>query len=458
MNIQMNKKPAEMTFSEFADAMKPSGAVNRFPAIGVGDDVYSYSVYMNGPMTRALPDHVLESTYKDVMLHALTEKLALNPASARDNLKVAEIVSVRSAWMSAVLESSTEIKPSPEIVHDYELLTKGLSHPWIVEQLNVQRALLSKLQPALAMAGVGKDVLPKNVSVGKVVAQDSNFTFQKTSDGEVVTHENRRLGAVPALNSDVSVLYYRGVGQVVSSLDKLVVSKPFIDAESKDLAVTVQDGVGIDQVVLFNSVTSFGNFIKAHGLSPDLMVEAMDVRKAWPKSPMVVASRELTKFPYIDDKSGCLAIGYKESNRDYTALFKSIDDMSSLAKEFNLGTKAIALAELVMSGLNANVSHEAFVQSMADRIEESEREIFIKTDALGYSNLSDPVKGMTYSGKIIAESSMHVAHHVGRGAIVIYDLRTLDKVPAIDDVVSIKFNGDRGVVNNLGKSSVGVGR
>ena len=72
MNNSNVKKPAEMSFAEFADAMKPTGAVNRFPAIGAGNDVYSY--------------------------------------------------------------------------------------------------------------------------------QDLNFTFQKTSDGEVVTHENRRLGSMPMLN------------------------------------------------------------------------------------------------------------------------------------------------------------------------------------------------------------------------------------------------------------------
>ena len=57
------KTPAEMSFAEFANAVKPSGAVNRFPSIGVGVDVYSYSVYMNGPLAAELPEHAREHAF-----------------------------------------------------------------------------------------------------------------------------------------------------------------------------------------------------------------------------------------------------------------------------------------------------------------------------------------------------------------------------------------------------------
>lgn len=280
------KNPAEMSFSDFAEAMKPSGAVNRFPAIGAGLDMYSYSVYMNGPMTKALPEHALEHTFKDVMVIALTDKLGLNPGVARDNLKVAEVVALRSTWMSAVLEASTDIALSPAVISDYEKLTDGLSHPWIASELDKQRLLSKKLSPSMAMAGVLKDVIPRETSVGQVIGQDSDFTFQQTQDGEIVTHENRRLAAMPALGAEITVLYYRGTGQVVNSLDKVKVSAPFIDDASDDLGVMVDDGLGSEQLVLFNSMSSFSKFVRAHGMDQELVAHAIAVREAKPKAAL----------------------------------------------------------------------------------------------------------------------------------------------------------------------------
>ena len=94
------KKPHEMTFSEFAESVRPSGAVNRMPQLGTGQEVLTYSVYMNGPAAEELSGDAQEHHYRDVMLHALTEKLGLNPEAFRDNLKVAELVATRSAWMT----------------------------------------------------------------------------------------------------------------------------------------------------------------------------------------------------------------------------------------------------------------------------------------------------------------------------------------------------------------------
>ena len=185
----------------------------------------------------------------------------------------------------------------------------------------------------------------------------------------------------------------------------------------------------------------------------------MDARTASPKASAVAARpRELTGFPYVDEKSGCLAIGYTESGREYTALFKSVEDMSMLATEFNLGTKALALAELVISELKVNVSEEKFVQDMDEQIKESETELFSKTWELGFTEINDPAKDAHYLGKIIAESKLHVAQSIGQGKVVIYDLRSLDKAVKVGDQIAVKFNGVRGVVNTQEKAAAGVGR
>ena len=453
-----SKKPAEMSFAEFADSMKPSGAVNRFPTVGAGADVYSYSVYMNGPMTAALPVHALEHTFKDVTLHALTEKLQLNSASARDNLKVAEVVALRSTWMSAVLESSVEAKLSNQVVADYELLTNGMKHPWIVGELDKQRALLSKLQPALMKMGLAKDVIPRETSIGKVVGQDSNFTFQKTRDGEVVTHENRRLDAMPAVGSDVTVSYYRGTGQVVNSLEKLKVSAPFIDPVSEDLAVMLEDGKGLEQVVLFNSMTSFGKFVKAHGVDDVAMKQAMAAREATPKAVARAPKRDLVTHPYLDALSGCLAVDYRENGIVYSAMFGSSAVLASLASEFGMGAADVNLAAALESGELANLSVSGVqnVQQTKDELSELDLRAALKT--MGHLDVRRPVSGQSFSGKVVAVAALHVAVHIGRGAIVICDLRSLDKTAAKGDSIAVKYDGVRGRVTSMEKAAGGVGR
>lgn len=457
------KKPFEMTFEEFAAAVRPSGAVNRFPPIGAGFDVFSYTVYMNGPLASALPVHSREHTFKDVTLHALTEKLKLSPESARDNLKVAELVALRSSWMSAVLESSVLQPSSERIVDDYTLLTNGMTHPWITGELQKQRALSSKLQPMLARAAANignalKDVVPYETSVGMVVAQDLDFTVQQTTDGEVVTHENRRLNTLPVVGSKVMVSYYRGSGQVVNSLENVKISPPFIDANSSDLAVRLEDGEGVAQVILFNSISGFEKFVKAHALSPDLVRQAMDVREAMPKVAEPVPSRELVASPYLDKKSGCLAIGYKEHGVEYSALFSSAGEMASLAKNFDLGPNAIAKAR----ALEASSRGKSSVSEVADRDDWKERssDTDLRADlvAMGHADIQQRVNGSSYVGKVVAERPLHVAQHIGRGTVVIHDLRTLDKVPAVGDTLTVKYENGRGRVTDMAKADKDMGR
>ena len=448
--------PSEMTFAQFAEAMQPSGAVNRFPSIGNGPDVYSYSVYMNGPLTAQIPMHAEEHTFKDVMLHALTEKLNLNSASARDNLKVAEVVALRSTWMSAVLERTSDKPLSAEVLKDYELLSDGLKHPWIVGELDAQRALMSKLEPALLQVNLQKDILPKEMSMGTILAQDQDFTFQKTKDGEVVTHENRRLNDIPAVGTEVMVSYYRGHGQVVNSLENLKVSPPFIDPLGGDLAVMLEDGKGFEQVVLFNSLSGFEKFVVMHGLDTDMVRQAIDARDASPKEVPALPIRSLLKPPYVDSDSRCIAVDYKENAVAYTALFRSAQEMALVAGEFGLSEMHITIGkELEAKGVSNTLDSD----KSKLKVQTSEEAMRTKLKANGYENFKDSsLDGQTYVGKVVEVSSLHVAQDVGRRVVAIHDVRTLDKLPMKGDSMAVKFSNGRGRVDDLVKGSQDLGR
>lgn len=448
--------PSEISFSDFAELMQPSGAVNRFPAIGKGPDVYSYTVYMNGPMNSGIPGHSLEHTFKDVMLHALTDKLGLNSASARDNLKVAEVVALRGAWMSSVLERSSGAALSDEVVKDYELLSDGLTHPWIVGELDAQRALMSKLEPALLQANIEKDIVPREMSIGKILAQDENFTFQKTNDGEVVTHENRRLEETPAVGTEVTVSYYRGHGQVVNSLENLKVSPPFLDPIDGDLAVMLEDGKGFEQVILFNSLTAFEKFISSHGLDRDMVRQAIDVREASPKIAPPVPVREVINAPYVDALSGSLAVDYKENSTVSTALFRDANELAMLAGTFGLGKEAVATAKKLEEAGLSNVPNNSISKLKTQASVESLQD---KLQSRGFDNfLPAGIEGKSYIGKVVEVSLLHIAQDTGRGAIVIHDKRALDKLPLKGDMMTVKIQDGRGKVEDMAKDSQSVGR
>ena len=447
-----------MSFRDFAESVRPTGAINRYPSIG-GQSVFSYSVYMNGLVAQTLPEHAREHLIEDLPLHALTQELQLDKTSARDNLKVAELVGLRGAWMSAVMESSVALAGglSDQVVEDYGLLVAGLKHPWIIEQLDTQRMLAAKLQPALERAGAAvgaavRDLPPKEVSVGTVVAQDNDFTIQQTAEGEVVTHENRRLSMVPTMGSEVTVSYYRGSGQVVQSLANLKVSPPFIDPVSGDLSVILEDGKGVEQMILFNSVSGFEKFVQAHGMSGDLVRQAIDVREASPKLVEPAAKREISSAAHIDPKSGCLAIDYKEKGATFTALFRSASEMASVAKDFGLGAQAVAAAEALEVNLRARTFRDetACLNAVLDDLV-----------GQGYdANSIHPtsVEGKTYIGKVVAVGALHVAQDLGRKTVAIHDLRNLDKVANVGDNLTVKFEGGRGIVTDMVRASKDVGR
>lgn len=317
------KRPCEMLFGEFAESVKPSGAANRLPQLGSGQEVLSYSVYMNGPLVTAMPEEAREHVYRDVMLHALTEKLGLNSESFRDNLKVAELVATRAAYMSVVLDASTRkgfeadvYKPAPEVMSDYETLTKGLDHPWFRKQLDMQRALSASLQPALSTAAgvlgmTVAEIMPEEVTCGVVVSQNLDFTVQSNGNGSVVAHENRRLAELPVVGQDVTVVYYRGNGQVFANEKSLDVSAPFVDAKTGDLAVTLLNGSSQgQQVVLFNGLASFAKFVEEQDLDKKLVEQAIEARTATPKKSEVKGAGAEIKtavkemVAWVDDRVG----------------------------------------------------------------------------------------------------------------------------------------------------------
>lgn len=287
------QQPYEMRFADFAAQAQLSGAVNRVPDQSTDSVRTSFSVYFNGPVADVLPVGEAEQEYEEERTATVTARLGLDVASPRDKLKTAELIALRSAWMSSVMDApSSSVQGgfalSPEVLADYESLIDGFGHPWIEAQVLQQQAMAGNLPQVLTAAGesVGRSVtdqIPDELSQGVVVAQSQDFTLQATQNG-VVTHENRRLSAVPAVGADVTVLYYKGGGQVIDNGQQLAVSSPFIEPRSGDLAIGVVDGHDKSQkVLLFNGVASFAQFVALQGLNRQLVEQALDVRAASPK-------------------------------------------------------------------------------------------------------------------------------------------------------------------------------
>lgn len=446
------KKPFEMSFAEFADSVKPSGAVNKLPAIGGGSDVYSYSVYMNGPLANELPIDAQDFQFKDVHVYALTEKLGLNSGSFRDNLKASELVATRSAWMSSVLEHSGRGGILTEDVSlDYALLSPGMVHPWIVAEIAKQKLVFLGLQPALdsagrAVGGVVVDRSPDVISTGKVVSSNSDFTVQATTAGEVVTHENRRLGAVPVVGQTVTVAYYRGNGQVFENLENSKVSAPFIDKVTGDIAISLNDELGAaKQVVLFSSIVPFSKFVEEQGLDAALIGQAINARVETPKIvPMKnLPKRELVGQIFVDETSGCLAQTYEENGQEHTVLFSSSDAMASYAKDFGLNDNDIAFAEHI------ETEQRLFMDKDGRHSLDSLR---TKLSTVGVNEVYiDPSVSRRYEGKIVETSELHVMQRLSPSTAVIHDKRNLDKTPNDGDLMTVLYENGRGRVADVVK-------
>lgn len=460
----MSKPAHEMTFAEFAGAVNPSGAVNRLPQIGQGHDVLIYQTYMNGELAAALPDDVREFQYSDVLLHKVTEKLGLNPDNFRDNLKVAEVVAVRAAYMGAILYATTHglngERPhvSDVVLSEYEALTAGLSHPWIVEQIETQRAKSQNLTPVLEQASalLGKDIAdraPYELNKGAIVSQNPDFTVQNLGEGGVVIHDNSRLMSIPQVGDDVTITYYRGHGQVFDNTQDIELSKPFLDPKNNDLAILAKDRKsGKEQMVVFNSITAFSAFVKAQGLEDALIEKGMDVLATKPKAPpkekpVRTPAADVT----VDEKTGALAMDYMENNIRYTVLFSGAAEMARLAPEFGMGDKEVE------AGRRLEGEIALFGGSKAIQIEKSLKQAKeIAANICDMSAVANETAGRRYAGQVIGETAHHIIQDVGRKSGVIHEKMKLDKVPAVGQKLTISYGNGRATVAD--RSSSGIGR
>lgn len=441
------KQPHEMTFSEFVEAVKPSAGMNRWPQLGEAKEVVSYSVYMNGEIVDRLPQAAREQEYRDVALHALTEKLGLDSHSLRDNLKVAEVVAVRHAYMTAVLEASMAFALSPEVQDDYALLTNQMSHPIIQAQIEEQKRQSMMLSPVLAQAEKVLGVTPHEkeaagVSRGAVISQNEEFTVQDIGHGAVVVHENRRLQSVAPIGKNVTVVYYRGKGQIFENIQQMAFSEQYIDDKSGDLAVNLVDRAGeVKGIVLFNSMAMVAQFANEHGLGEDFVKTAFALREAAPKKMVESVARVIDGGPYIDSQSGLIAFDFREGAIKYTAVFKSAAELNQHAAQLGASAdfqKQADLAESLQRAGNVLLDEtKSFGQAMSEA-----------QDRVGFDGVIKlaNVKNGRYAGRVIATTPMHVAQDTGRNEVMIHDKRNLDKIPLAGERMSVKYQDGKGEV------------
>lgn len=351
--LAVARKPYEMSFAEFAETVKPSGAVNRWPDIGGAKEVLSYSVYMNGPSADDLPEDLHEQHFRDVLLRPLTDQVGLDSTSFRDTLKVAELVATRQAWMVAVITADKTNEHAAEILDDYQQLSDGFSHPWLQQELLKQQAM-NKSLPGLLKDASGilgmsvSDTLPEEVSRGLIVSSNQDFTLQALEDGKVVTHENRRLAQIPTIGQDVTVTYYKGSGQIFDNAQNMTMSLPYIDPTTQDLAIGVMDRhQEVKQIVLFSGVAAFAKFAEEQALDRGLVEQAIDLRAQYPKRPAQTetATRQPLTGVYIDPSTQALAIDYREHGRRNTLLFGSLDAVEAHAEAFDITPAGVAQAK-----------------------------------------------------------------------------------------------------------------
>lgn len=290
MNNLERVQPYQLSFADFAEAVRLSSGVNRL------DNGVSFSVYFNGDFAKSLPADVVEQTVTESRASAVVERLGMDAAlslgssaGARDCLFAAGLIAVRGAWMASVMDAAASgVALGDAVTADYEALVDGFGHPWVEAQVAAHRGLSGKLPEVLAAAGVAAgravtDQIPDELCRGTVLASSSEFTVQATAAG-VVTHDNRQLSSVPMVGSDVTVVYYKGQGQVFDH-ELALFSEPFIDPGTGDLALRVADKESRAQkLVLFNSMAAFAQLVEAQGLDKRLVGLAMDLKAAAPKS------------------------------------------------------------------------------------------------------------------------------------------------------------------------------
>lgn len=150
------KKPYEMNFVEFAEAIQPGwssglGSIKRSSDDPVwltsvwssADKRGVYGVYWhNDRLKNELPPEAKRYQFEDLSLHPFTERLGLNPEVENDNIKASMLLAVRNAWLASIQhhygQPATAIHSctlSSAVAVEYVLLSSGFNHPWIKEQI-----------------------------------------------------------------------------------------------------------------------------------------------------------------------------------------------------------------------------------------------------------------------------------------------------------------------------------
>lgn len=445
----------EMRFEEFLSAASPTASVNRWPTIANGKEVVTYSVYLNGAVSEAIAQDLQQQDYQDVKLHALTEKLGLDPSSFRNNLGVAELVAARHAYMSAVLDAATNrlARLTPEVEDDFALLTDGMKHPSIAERLvELKRLEISAGQvkgQAETALGPVEEVAPGGVLRGRIVAQNADFSVQSVGDGKVATHQNSRLVVVPQVGDDITVTYYRGSAQVIDHARTGQYDQPYISEQTHDLAMNYVGDDGVRGTVLFESVAAFADFANLNGWPQQVVEKAVALRAEHPKPVRQVVPREPVGVPFIDEESRAIGLRFKQGRTQYTALFHG-EAFSKLAPHYGADEAMVAHVGLLNKRLNSGVAHDVTRSSLLEADSAAR--------AAGLRGLvADPTESR-HSGTVVAETPLHIVQDVGRGQAVIHDKRLLEHVPAVGQRLDVTYRNGRGALRAKENEGRGVSR
>lgn len=431
----------DLSFPAFAEAIRPSGGMNRWPQLGEAKEVVSYTVSMNGDSAGDLPESARDHEYRDVAIHALTEKLGLDPRSFGNNVKVAEMLALRHAYLSTILEASIPNTIRPEVHEEYNRVSDGFTHPWLQEQIRSQHEHEKMLKPAFedaskVIGAVNAERAAAGVVHGAIVSKNENFTIQSLGNGVVVAHENRRLEHVPEVGEEVTVAYYRGRGQVIANMNTLRIGEPYVDVATSDLAVNLLDAGGnVKHVVMFNSMAMLNEFSHEHELGRGFVLAAMDARDAVPKQARPQAIREPMGDPYLDPLTHALAVDYAENSMRFTAVFAG-------ASELEKSPLSAQLSQLAMEKAHAI---EAQVRTQGDA--HVMRSLAAAKDQAAGMSVSEasPQSGY-YVGKAVADTGVHIVQDRGRNEAIVHDKRLLDKVPTLGETFAVEYKSGRGVV------------
>lgn len=437
----------EQTFSEFAEAIRPSGGMNRWPQLGRATENVTYSVNMNGTQAGEIAEGSRDHEFRDVAIHALTQNLGLDPHSFRDNVKVAELLALRHTYLTTILDASFVQTIPPEIQTEYEAVSNGFTHPLIAQEIASQRAFGALLKPALhdAESVLGQPTTERaagGISHGTIVSQNDAFSIQNLGDGVIVAHENRRLDSIPAVGDDVTVAYYRGQGQVIERIAELRVGQPFVELDTGDLAVGLIGADGrIEHMVMFPNMAMVHEFAVEHDMGRGFVIAAMEAREATPKPVVQRPERKALGVPYLDAESGGLAIDYVEKAKRFTAIFNSSKEM---LEHTSLELPSEAIRQVTELEQAVKLSHDQRAQHS-----------FAQAERLVDGKLIRPVNtnSARASGTVVAITSAHIVQDRGRNEVSIHDKRLLDKIPIIGEHFSVEYRGGRGEVQIRNQSS-----